>query len=110
MIKSANFNEVQKYVNKTEHVRSWIYLVIAEMTWNKLSEDDQKAVMEAAAKAQAYERELFLADEEQLVKDLTDKGMTFVDVDNAAFAAKAKDAVLANVKEEIKPIVEELFK
>ena len=35
--------------------------------------------------------------------------MTFVDVDNAAFAAKAKDAVLANVKPEIKDIVEGLF-
>ncbi|MEZ5535877.1 MAG: TRAP transporter substrate-binding protein [Thiolinea sp.] len=110
LIKSANFNEVQKFVNKTEHVRSWIYLVISEKTWAKLSEDDQKALMEAAAKAQAYEREMFLEDDEKLVKELTDKGMTFVDVDGAAFAAKAKDAVLANVKEEIKPIVEELFK
>ena len=110
LIKSANFNEVQKFVNKTEHVRSWIYLTISELTWAKLSEADQKAVMEAAAKAQAYERELFMEDDANLVKELTDKGMTFVDVDGAAFAAKAKDAVLANVKPEIKPIVEELFK
>lgn len=35
--------------------------------------------------------------------------MTFVDSDKAAFAAKAKDAVLANVGDEIKPIVEQLF-
>lgn len=110
LIKSANFNEVQKFINKTEHVRSWIYLVIAEKTWAKLSEADQKAVMESAAKAQAYEREMFLADDEKLVKELTDKGMTFVDVDGAAFSAKAKDAVLKNVKPEIKAIVEDLFK
>ncbi|MCB1492044.1 MAG: TRAP transporter substrate-binding protein [Rhodobiaceae bacterium] len=109
LIKSANFFEVQKYVNKTEHVRSWIYLTISELTWNKLSADDQAAVMEAAKRAQAYERELFLADEQNLVADLESKGMTFVDVDGAAFAAKAKDAVLANVKPEIKDIVEGLF-
>ncbi|QLF71497.1 TRAP transporter substrate-binding protein (plasmid) [Peteryoungia desertarenae] len=109
LIKSANFNEVQKFVNKTEHVRSWIYLTISEMTWNKLSEDDRKAVMEAASRAQAYERELFLADEGKLVEELTSKGMTFVEVDGAAFAAKAKDAVLANVKDEIRPQVEALF-
>jgi tripartite ATP-independent transporter DctP family solute receptor len=109
LIKSANFNEVQKNVNKTEHVRSWIYLVISELTWSKLSDADKAAVMEAASRAQAYERELFLADETKLVDELTAKGMTFVEVDGAAFAAKAKDAVLANVKDEIRPIVEGLF-
>ncbi len=103
LIKSANFNEVQKFVNKTEHVRSWIYLTISELTWNKLSEADQAAVMEAAAAAQAYERELFIEDEKKLVGELTEKGMTFVDVDGDAFAAKAKDAVLANVNDEIRP-------
>ncbi|TKB07062.1 TRAP transporter substrate-binding protein [Desulforhopalus sp. IMCC35007] len=109
LIKSASFFEVQKYINKTEHVRSWIYLTLSELTWAKLSADDQKAVMEAAARAQKYERELFIADEQQLVGELTEKGMTFVEVDGKAFAEKAKDAVLANVKPEIRPIVENLF-
>lgn len=109
LIKSANFNEVQKYVNKTEHVRSWIYLTIAESTMNKLSAEDQAAVLEAASRAQAYERVLFLADEVALVAELEAKGMTFVDVDGAAFAGDAKDAVLANVNDEIRPVVEGLF-
>jgi tripartite ATP-independent transporter DctP family solute receptor len=109
LIKSASFFEVQQYVNKTEHVRSWIYLVISELTWSKLTPGDQEAVTEAAKRAQAYERQLFTADEKKLVADLEAKGMTFVDVDNKAFAAKAKNAVLANVKPEIRPIVEELF-
>lgn len=109
LIDSANFNEVQKFVNKTEHVRSWIYLTISEISWGRMSEADQQAVLQAAQTAQAYERELFLADEERLVQVLKDKGMTFVDSDKAAFAAKAKDAVLANVGDEIKPVVEQLF-
>ena len=109
LIKSANFNEVQKFVNKTEHVRSWIYLTISELTWNKLPEADQAAVMEAAAAAQAHERELFVEDEKKLVGELTEKGMTFVDVDGDAFAATAKDAVLANVNDEIRPVVDQLF-
>ena len=109
LIRSANFNEVQSHVNMTEHVRSWIYLTIAESTWNKLSADDQAAVMEAAKTAQAYERELFnasLADDRAYLEG---KGMTFVEVDGPAFQAKAKDAVLKNVNDEIKPIVEGLF-
>ncbi|MEY8827817.1 TRAP transporter substrate-binding protein [Sedimentitalea sp. XS_ASV28] len=109
LIRSASFYEVQSHVNLTDHVRSWIYLTIAQSTWNKLSEDDQAAVMEAASRAQAYERELF---EKSLADDrafLEEKGMTFVEVDAAAFQAAAKDAVLANVNDEIKPIVEGLF-
>ncbi|WP_343117270.1 TRAP transporter substrate-binding protein [Ostreiculturibacter nitratireducens] len=109
LIRSASFYEVQSHVNLTDHVRSWIYLTIAETTWAKLSEEDQAAVMEAAARAQAYERGLF---NDSLAADrafLEEKGMTFVEVDGAAFAAKAKDAVLANVNDEIRPIVEGLF-
>ena len=109
LIKSASFPEVQSHVNLTEHVRSWIYLAIGEPSFNKLSEEDQIAVQEAATAAQSYERELFLAAEDQLRQDLKDAGMTFVEVDKAAFAAKAKDAVLANVGDEIKPTVEKLF-
>ncbi|MGY9047130.1 MAG: TRAP transporter substrate-binding protein [Rhodobacterales bacterium] len=109
LIKSANFSEVQKYVNKTEHVRSWIYLTISEAAWSKLSEEDQANVMEAAARAQAYERELFIAEETKLVTDLEAAGMAFVDVDTEAFAAAAKDAVLGSISEDIRPDVEALF-
>jgi tripartite ATP-independent transporter DctP family solute receptor len=109
LIRSASFYEVQSHVNLTDHVRSWIYLTIADSTWNKLSAEDQAAVTEAAARAQAYERELFnksLADDRAFLES---KGMTFVEVDAAAFQAAAKDAVLANVNDEIRPIVEQLF-
>tara|TARA_E500000318_G_scaffold68629_1_gene63456 strand:- start:55 stop:1032 length:978 start_codon:yes stop_codon:yes gene_type:complete len=109
LIDSASFDEVQDFVNKTEHVRSWIYLTISEITWGKLSDADKDAVTEAASRAQVYERGLFAADEERLTADLQSKGMTFVEIDKEAFASKAKDAVLANVSDEIRPIVEELF-
>ena len=109
LIRSANFNEVQKYVNKTEHVRSWIYLTIAESTWAKLSEADQASVMAAAEAAKTYERGLLMDSLSADQAYLEEKGMTFVDVDGAAFQAAARDAVLANVSDEIKPIVEGLF-
>jgi tripartite ATP-independent transporter DctP family solute receptor len=109
LFKSGGFYEVQKVINKTEHVRSWIYLTISESSWAKLSEADQAALMEAAKRTQAYEREMFLADEQALVTDLEARGVKFVDVDQAAFAAKAKDAVIAAVPEEIRPIAEQIF-
>ena len=109
LIKSANFNEVQDYVNLTQHVRSWIYLTLSDMAWQQMSEEDQAAVMEAAARAQDWEREQFLADEQELQAELEGLGMEFVEVDSAAFAAAAKEAVLNSVSEEIRPDVEQLF-
>jgi tripartite ATP-independent transporter DctP family solute receptor len=109
LIQAASFHEVQDYVNLTEHVHSWIYLTISELTWSNLSPEDQEAVLEAARRAQEYERGLFVEEEEKLAEELKAEGMEFVEVDKEAFAAKAKDAVLGNVNEEIRPTVEELF-
>ena len=109
LIRSASFAEVQDHVNMTEHVRSWIYLAISEQTWQSLSEEDRAALEEAARIAQEHERRLF---EESLAADrahLEEAGMTFTKVDGAAFAAAAKDAVLANVSDEVRPVVEDLF-
>ncbi|TKT69890.1 TRAP transporter substrate-binding protein [Aquamicrobium sp. LC103] len=109
LIQSASFNEVQSHVNLTEHVRSWIYLTIAEQVWDRLSEEDQGHVMEAARRAQEFEREQFLKDEEAIRADLEAKGMTFVEVDQEAFAAAAREPVINSVDAEIRPVVEQLF-
>lgn len=109
LIKSASFFEVQKYVNRTEHVRSWIYLAIGQKSYNKLNADQKAALHEAAKRAQAYERQLYLADEQKLEAELKAKGMIFVETDQSGFAKKAKEAVLASSKEELKPIIQKLY-
>lgn len=109
LMKSANFNEVQKFVNKTEPVGSPIHLTTAELTRAKLSDADNAAVTEAGKRAQADERDPFPADQTAVVAELDGKRITFVEVDGAAFPAKAKDAVRANVKIKIHPIVQDLF-
>jgi TRAP-type transport system periplasmic protein len=109
LIKSASFFEVQKYVNRTEHVRSWIYLAIGQKSYNKLNADQKAALQEAAKRAQAYERQLYLADEQKLEAELKAKGMTFIETDQSGFAKKAKEAVLASSKEELKPIIQKLY-
>lgn len=108
LIKSASFFEVQKYLNLTDHVLSWIYLVGGSKKLGRLPADQQAAIMEAAKLARAYERDLFLADEKQLADFLKAKGMEFVQVDKAAFAAKAKDAVTAALSPEVKPLYDEI--
>jgi tripartite ATP-independent transporter DctP family solute receptor len=109
LIRSANFNEVQKFVNRTEHVRSWIYLAISERRFQSLSAADKEAVTEAAKRAQAYERTLFLEDERSLEDDLKARGMTFVESDQEAFAAKARPAAVANTRPEAKALLEQIL-
>jgi tripartite ATP-independent transporter DctP family solute receptor len=93
LIRSGSLYEVQKYVNLTEHVYGWIYLVIGEEFFQKLPADLQKAVVDAGKTAEVYEHELFLADVAANEKFLKDQGMEFVTVDKAAFAALAAPAV-----------------
>jgi TRAP-type C4-dicarboxylate transport system substrate-binding protein len=95
-------------VNQTDHVLSWIYLVGGSKKLARLPEAQQKAIAEAAKAAQAYERGLFLKDEEQLAADLKARGMEFVTSDKAAFAAKAKQAVATALPADILPLYEEI--
>ena len=109
LIRSANFQEVQRFLNRTEHVRSWIYLAISERRFAALSAADKEAVTEAAKRAQAFERTLFIEDEQSLEADLKQRGMTFVDSDQQAFATKARDAVLTTIRAEAKPLLERML-
>jgi tripartite ATP-independent transporter DctP family solute receptor len=93
LIRSGSLYEVQKYVNLTEHVYGWIYLVIGEDFFQKLPPDLQKAVLDAGKTAEIYERELFLADVAANETFLKEHGMEFLTVDKAAFGALAAPAV-----------------
>ncbi len=108
LIKSANFFEVQDYVNLTEHVRSWIYVAVSELTYQSLSEEHRQALRESATAMQAYERDLFLADEQQLRADLEERGMTFIDSDKQAFAEKARSAVMDAVSPEVGALLDQI--
>ncbi len=94
MIKSGNFYEVQKYLDKTEHLRTWLYFAMAEQSFQALPKDLQDIVLKVGKEMQAYEHELFLKDEAELEGFLTSKGMTIInDVDQAAFAKLADSAM-----------------
>jgi len=93
LIRSGSLYEVQKHVNLTEHVYGWIYLTIGEEFFQRLPADLQRAVLDAGKAAEDYERQLFLAAVADNEKFLKEKGMEFVTVDKAAFAALAGPAV-----------------
>ena len=109
LIYSASFYEVQKYVNLTEHVRGWIYVVMGEKTFQSMPEDLQNVILEAGAEMQHYEHELFLEDQAKLAEALQAKGMTLQPVDKAAFMKKADPAVREALNPEQLALYEEII-
>ena len=86
MIQNNRFYEVQDYVIRTEHMRGWVYIAMGKAKFDSLPMDLQQIVLDGAKEMQEFEHELFLANEDELEKLLTEEGMEFVDVDQDAFA------------------------
>ena len=104
LINSANFFEVQKYVNLTEHVISWIYVVISDKKLKSLPQDLQKIVIDAGKEMQRYENKLFQEDQQRLKQVLIDKGMNFNSVDKTPFQNIAKEVIYSSLDSEQKKL------
>ncbi|WP_096437279.1 TRAP transporter substrate-binding protein [Alteribacter populi] len=101
LIHSGALYEVQDYVNMTEHVYSWIYVVVGNDQFESLSEELQEAVWEASEEAKAYGDELFVEEIENYHNVLEDEGMTFNDnVDQDAFREAMEPAIEESLTEE----------
>lgn len=98
LIQSSGFYEVQNYVNETEHVRSWIYVVVGSEQLEALPEEQQAQVLEAAQEAEEFAQELIEEEAETVRTALEETGVEFNgDVDQEAF------------REAMMPALEEYF-
>ncbi|WP_152658145.1 TRAP transporter substrate-binding protein [Oceanobacillus sp. CFH 90083] len=96
LIESNGFYEVQNYLNLTEHVRSWIYVVVGTEQLEALPEDQQEAVKEAASEAEQYAQDLLEEETEAVRERLLERGMEInEDVDQDAF----REAMLPALEE-----------
>ena len=109
LIQSGGLYEVQKYVNRTEHVYSWIYVLVGNKQFEALTEDQKTAVQEAAAEAQAYGEELYNQEITQIEEELTNEGMEFVEVDQDAFREAMQSAVQESLSEEQYELYEKIL-
>ena len=108
MISSANFAEVQSCLNLTEHVISWVYVVIGERQFRKMPEKYQQIFLETAKEMQAYEHRLFLKKEKLLWQELKDAGMKFTEVDHDAFRQIGSDAIYKSLDSTMKTYYKEI--
>ncbi len=102
LIRNAGLHEVQQYVNMTEHVKGWAYIVMGNKKFESLPGELQQVILESAEIMQAYEHDLYLEQEELDYRFLKEKGMEFIEVDKAAFEKLASQAVMENFSEEQK--------
>ncbi len=84
-VQSQRFYEVQDYLSLTNHLYTITFLLISEDKFQSLSEDEQRAVMEAGVAAEAYSVELGTKADAEIVSFLKEKGMNVNEADIAAF-------------------------
>lgn len=74
-IQSSRFFEVQPYLSLTKHVYSpWIVLA-SKKWWDTLSEDEKKAIQQAAVSSREFERKDSRADSAKAMEELKAAGM-----------------------------------
>jgi tripartite ATP-independent transporter DctP family solute receptor len=84
------FYEVTKYVSLTNHLYLGAALIFSKKALEKLPDDLQQVVKEAAAEAVKVEREAIVTDAETARKFLEENGIIFNEVDRAKFEADMK--------------------
>ncbi|MCS7242014.1 MAG: TRAP transporter substrate-binding protein [Candidatus Caldatribacterium sp.] len=94
LIYNASLYEVQKYVNETEHVIGWVWVVLGKKQFESLSKELQEAVLAAAQEAQKYADLLFWQEMPTFKQKLIEKGMIINSaVDKEAFRKIMSEAV-----------------
>jgi TRAP-type C4-dicarboxylate transport system substrate-binding protein len=87
--------EVQKYMSLTAHQYSALMLMISETVWQKLSLDQQEAMVKAADEGKWLVRRSTVANEDNQRKEMEAKGMLVNRVDSKPF----RDAVAGVYKQ-----------
>lgn len=90
LIASNKIQEVQSHLMLTNHVYGYVMLTMSDITYQKLTPEQQKAVEEAAKEATTFENDLVAKQEVELLAQLKESGMEVVELDTAPFMEKAK--------------------
>lgn len=89
-ILASKFYEVQKHTVLSNHIYSVWALLMSKRFWDRLSADEKKIISDAAAEAQAFERQTIRAFDREALEELKSKGMQVTTLE-AAEVAKLRD-------------------
>lgn len=86
---SARHGEVAKVYSNDEHTMIPSVVMISTQTWDSLSEDEQKALKQAAHESMDFHRENWNAQVAEGIEEAkSELGVKFVEVDKAPFVEK----------------------
>ena len=91
---SNAFNEVAPYLILDGHTLGAVQVIITDNAWNKLTEEQQGWIQEAADYAKSYNKEIVDAAEAQALQELKDAGVTVIEVEDKAPLVEAVAGVL----------------
>lgn len=97
VISARSLWEVQEFVSITQHIWGGAILLINENKFSKLSEEDQKVVMEAGLAACKFGRDLGRSSEEKHLETAIEKGMIADRTPDIASMQKATDVVYKEI-------------
>lgn len=75
LIYASGFQQVQKYLTIDNHVHNFLAILTNESWLNSLSEEDQETLKECCASMVTNQREIELADNEEVISKLEAEGM-----------------------------------
>lgn len=104
---STNHYQVAKYYTVDQHSRTPEVLVASQVTWNKLSAEDQKIVLQAAKDSQAVQRKTWNELEEKAKKAAVEKGNVITEV-NVAEWQKAVQPLYDKYGKDYKELIDEI--
>ncbi|MEY8355965.1 TRAP transporter substrate-binding protein [Lachnospiraceae bacterium 54-53] len=77
---TSRLYEVAPYYLLSGHVFSPGIVLMAEEKWNALSEEDKQILLEAGRRASEWNRQMIAAEEEALLNELQDLGVTVIEM------------------------------
>lgn len=107
--KANAFPEVANNLILDGHTLGAIQVVITDTAWEKLTEEQQAAVMEAGKLAQEFNRQLSQDAENEVLEELKANGCNVVEVDNPAEWAEACAEVISENTESQAELYQQLL-
>lgn len=104
---STNHYQVAKYYTVDEHSRTPEILVASQSTWNKLSPEDQKIILQAARDSQDVQRKAWSELEEKAQKAAVDNGNVITQVDPAEWR-KAVEPLYEKYGKDYQDLIEQI--
>ena len=90
---TEGFYESTKYITMSEHLWNYIGVGISDKALEKVPEEYRDALVEAGDYIESISGDVFEEENDDVIKQLEEKGVTFLDIDKAELKAKVDLAI-----------------